>query len=107
MGSKKTILNQKQIIWVQEENFAFVNYAFRKTLVKMVKRKSKKKSSTQRRRTRNDPKNRDFKCGCGKSYLSYPALYTHLKDKHEAKKPPGTKIPETSGKGKRGRPPTV
>ena len=33
----------------------------------------------QRRRTRNDNDDRNFTCGCGKSYLSYPALYTHLK----------------------------
>jgi len=31
------------------------------------------------RRTRKDQNERDFNCGCGKSYLSYPALYTHLK----------------------------
>ena len=35
--------------------------------------------SKPKRRTRNDQNNRDFTCGCGKSYLSYPALYTHLK----------------------------
>lgn len=34
------------------------------------------------RRTRTDPNNRNFICGCGKSYLSYPALYTHIKQKH-------------------------
>jgi len=31
------------------------------------------------RRTRTDPNNRNYICGCGKSYLSYPALYTHIK----------------------------
>ncbi|CAK82015.1 unnamed protein product (macronuclear) [Paramecium tetraurelia] len=31
------------------------------------------------RRRRNDQSSRDYTCGCGKSYLSYPALYTHLK----------------------------
>lgn len=36
-------------------------------------------SDDKKRRTRNDGKNRDFSCGCGKTYLSYPALYTHLK----------------------------
>lgn len=25
---------------------------------------------------------RDFKCPCGKTYLSYPALFTHVKQKH-------------------------
>lgn len=32
-----------------------------------------------KRRTRNDQHNRNYTCGCGKSYLSYPALYTHMK----------------------------
>lgn len=39
----------------------------------------------KRRRARNDPNNRDYQCPCGKSYLSYPALYTHIKQKHEGK----------------------
>ena len=35
---------------------------------------------------------RDFKCSfCAKTYLSYPALYTHLKNKH-AKGPDGNPI---------------
>ena len=25
---------------------------------------------------------RNHLCGCGKEYLSYPALYTHIKQKH-------------------------
>jgi len=36
-------------------------------------------NSKPKRRLRTDQNNRDFTCGCGKSYLSYPALYTHLK----------------------------
>ena len=47
----------------------------------------------KRRRTRNDFINRNFVCGCGKSYLSYPALYTHLKQKHEGIQPAGTILP--------------
>jgi hypothetical protein len=39
----------------------------------------------KKRRPRNDPNNRDFICPCGKSYLSYPALFTHVKQKHEGK----------------------
>ena len=32
------------------------------------------------RRTKNDTAGRTYKCKfCGKSYLSYPALYTHSK----------------------------
>jgi hypothetical protein len=38
--------------------------------------------TVQKRRIRTDKQNRDYKCPCGKSYLSYPALYTHLKQKH-------------------------
>jgi hypothetical protein len=38
-----------------------------------------KEENQKRRRARNDPNNRDFICACGKSYLSYPALYTHIK----------------------------
>ncbi|KRX08297.1 hypothetical protein PPERSA_01758 [Pseudocohnilembus persalinus] len=47
-------------------------------------------NTKQKRRTRHDPVNRDFFCGCGKSYLSYPALYTHLKQKHGGVHPAGT-----------------
>lgn len=39
----------------------------------------------KRRRTRNDDEGRNFTCHCGKSYLSYPALYTHVKTKHGGK----------------------
>lgn len=28
---------------------------------------------------------RDFGCPCGKTYLSYPALFTHVKQKHDGK----------------------
>lgn len=38
-----------------------------------------------KRRTRKDYEGRDYYCLCGKSYLSYPALYTHIKTKHEGK----------------------
>ena len=34
------------------------------------------------RRSRKDEQGRDYVCGCGKKYLSYPALYTHIKTKH-------------------------
>ncbi|KAL4450783.1 hypothetical protein ABPG74_011625 [Tetrahymena malaccensis] len=58
------------------------------------------------RRTRTDPNNRNYICGCGKSYLSYPALYTHVKQKHDGKAPSDTKKPEKS-RGQRGRPTTT
>eukprot|EP01016_Furgasonia_blochmanni_P010872 TRINITY_DN1471_c0_g1_i3.p1 TRINITY_DN1471_c0_g1~~TRINITY_DN1471_c0_g1_i3.p1 ORF type:complete len:478 (-),score=74.94 TRINITY_DN1471_c0_g1_i3:534-1967(-) len=56
--------------------------------------------SRQRRRPRNDTANRDFTCGCGKSYLSYPALYTHVKTKHDGKFPEGTVNPNQGSKTK-------
>ena len=48
------------------------------------------------RRSKNDIEGRTYLCQfCGKSYLSYPALYTHCKQKHNKC--------NTSGRG-RGRP---
>ena len=43
-----------------------------------------------KRRSKNDNQGRDFRCGCGKKYLSYPALYTHIKTKHNGETPKGT-----------------
>ena len=43
-----------------------------------------------RRRSKKDKVNRNFICGCGKTYLSYPALYTHIKNKHNSTPPSGT-----------------
>ena len=49
-----------------------------------------------RRRSKNDTEGRTFQCKlCQKSYLSYPALYTHCKQKHNTN--------NSSGRG-RGRP---
>ena len=36
------------------------------------------KQTKQKRRSKNDFYGRDYVCGCGKTYLSYPALYTHF-----------------------------
>ena len=57
-----------------------------------------------KRRSKNDIDGRDYNCKyCEKTYLSYPALYTHMKQKH-SKGPDGeTRAPPTSGRG-RGRP---
>ncbi len=46
-----------------------------------------------RRRARNSEGSRDYVCGCSKAYLSYPALYTHVRNKHDNVMPIGTKIP--------------
>ena len=58
----------------------------------------------QKRRSKNDVHGRDYRCTfCEKTYLSYPALYTHIKNKH-ARGPDGQPlIAFNSGRG-RGRP---
>ena len=33
-------------------------------------------------------KSRDYKCPCGKTYLSYAALFTHIKQKHDGQVTP-------------------
>ncbi|CAD8044460.1 unnamed protein product [Paramecium primaurelia] len=57
-----------------------------------------------RRCTKHDETPRPYKCGCGRGYYSYPALYTHLKIKHEGQPPTGTQIPSDKHYGSRGRP---
>jgi hypothetical protein len=42
------------------------------------------------RRSKKDNTQRHYKCGCAKTYLSYPALYTHIKNKHNGSPPEGT-----------------
>lgn len=59
-----------------------------------------------KRRSKKDKTGRNYICGCGKEYLSYPALYTHIKTKHEGVQPVGTKAHITSN-NKRGRPKKV
>ena len=58
----------------------------------------------QKRRSKNDVHGRDHRCTfCEKTYLSYPALYTHIKNKH-ARGPDGQPLIQfNSGRG-RGRP---
>ncbi len=64
----------------------------------------RKPGEKQKRRSKNECFGRDYKCGCGKEYLSYPALYTHIKTKHDGKTPEGTNANQIqNGKG-RGRP---
>ena len=53
--------------------------------------KSMKKIVRKRRRKKNEEiSKRNYYCGCGKDYLSYPALYTHFKNKHKGKIPAGS-----------------
>ena len=40
-------------------------------------------AAQSKRRSRYETNGRDFKCQiCEKTYLSYPAMYTHMKNKH-------------------------
>lgn len=41
-------------------------------------------------RSKDEADERNYVCGCGKSYLSYAALYTHAKTKHNGIFPEGT-----------------
>jgi hypothetical protein len=56
------------------------------------------KLSKKKRRPRSAAGERNYLCGCGKAYLSYPALYTHVKNKHDGIFPIGSnakrKIPK-------------
>lgn len=57
-----------------------------------------------KRRSKNDTEGRDFKCSfCEKTYLSYPALYTHMKHKHSTGADGEARAPPNTGRG-RGRP---
>ena len=54
-------------------------------------RNAEKKFSEKKRRRRKkcEGGKREHICGCGKAYLSYPALYTHIKTKHGGIPPEG------------------
>ncbi len=57
-----------------------------------------------KRRSKNDIDGRDHRCKyCEKTYLSYPALYTHIKQKHKMGPDGEQRTPPSSGRG-RGRP---
>ena len=57
-----------------------------------------------KRRSKKDQQGRSFKCDkCDKTYLSYPALYTHTKIKHSEGGDGKPNLGISSGKG-RGRP---
>ena len=74
--------------------------------------KPEKKSDVKEekvRKTRKDKEGRKFICGCPSrpGYLSYPALYTHIKTKHNGVAPEGTIRGESGKPKKRGRPKVV
>ena len=48
------------------------------------------KKKKRERRSKDDNYEWNYICGCGKSYLSYAALYTHAKTKHNSTFPEGT-----------------
>ena len=53
-----------------------------------------------RRRSKNDNDGRTYKCDtCSKAYLSYPALYTHIKTKHDSNS--NNKCPKGRGRPKK------
>jgi len=59
-----------------------------------------------KRRSKNEKEGRIHVCHeCGKGYLSYPALYTHMKTKHEGMKP--NKADKVVSSKSRGRPKKV
>lgn len=57
-------------------------------------------NSRRNRRPRSAAGERNYLCGCRKAYLSYPALYTHVKNKHDGIFPIGSnakrKIPKNT-----------
>jgi hypothetical protein len=55
----------------------------------------------KKRRSKNDPNGRTFKCECGRGYLSALALSNHRKSKHESAEKLETNF---LGKRRRGRP---
>lgn len=58
--------------------------------IKMQGEVSNLLQKNKRRRSKKDKNGRIYHCGCGKKYLSYPALYTHIKNKHGGTHPEGT-----------------
>lgn len=45
------------------------------------------------KKVRKDEDDRIFICGCGRSYLSYPALYIHVRNKHNGIRQQNTILP--------------
>ena len=66
------------------------------SLQNFLKTNEKKK---RERRSKEETDERNYICGCGKSYLSYAALYTHAKTKHDGIFPEGTTNMQKKSKG--------
>jgi hypothetical protein len=91
---------------VREETLRGLEGADEGEVSGFTSRKQSENMSTEskiRRRSKKDNLDRNFLCGCGKQYLSYPALYTHIKTKHSGAEPEGTIKPNILNKSK-GRP---
>lgn len=79
------------------KNLYFINNVFKINFNKKLISIFLDSKKRNRRRSKNDNDGRSHRCqNCGKAYLSYPALYTHIKTKHDMQG-------AGSGKG-RGRP---
>ena len=77
-----------------------------KNSIKIEKKNEVKEEKV--RKTRKDKEGRKYICGqCKLGYLSYPALYTHIKTKHDGITPDGTIRGESGKPKKRGRPKVV
>ena len=48
----------------------------------MNQEQNSNRKNLSKRKPRENNGSRNFYCGCQKAYLSYPALYTHVKNKH-------------------------
>ena len=55
--------------------------------------KVKHRESKNKKFNKFDTIDKPYSCGCKKNYLSYPALFTHIKNKHNSVNPPGTNYP--------------
>jgi hypothetical protein len=90
--------NQQNILYQNNNQFSqnILQPKSEENIDENYENSQEKKEDTHKRRSKNDTEGRTFVCQlCGKSYLSYPALYTHRKQKHN------TNL--SSGRG-RGRP---
>lgn len=67
----------------------------------LLKREEEEEKRKRARRSKADNDGRNYDCSfCGKSYLSYPALYTHKKNKHKEEE----RIADAVASKSRGRP---
>lgn len=69
----------------------------------LLRKEEEEEKGKRARRSKADNDGRNYDCSfCGKSYLSYPALYTHKKNKHREEE--NKIVAESAGGKSRGRP---